>query len=118
MINQHLGEAERFLIYSMDDSGKCILVSAREAPQAGGGEQRWKELAVTLKDCRTLLVSGAGSSPTKALKTNGIEVIVIEGVIKEVVSGIFSGQDLKELMQRSQIHSGSSNCNGTGKNCG
>ena len=118
MINQHLGEAERFLIYSMDDRGKCILVSAREAPQAGGGEQRWKELAVTLKDCRTLLVSGAGSSPTKALKTNGIEVIVIEGVIKEVVSGIFSGQDLKELMQRSQIHSGSSNCNGTGKNCG
>ena len=118
MINQHLGEAERFLIYSMDDTGKCILVSARKAPQAGGGEQRWKELAVTLKDCRTLLVSGAGNSPKKVLNTHGIEVIVIEGVIKEIVSGIFSGLDLKELMHRSQLHSGSSNCSGTGKNCG
>ena len=118
MMNQHLGEAERFLIYSMDDTGKCILVSAREAPQTGGGEQRWKELAETLKDCGTLLVSGAGNSPTKVLNTHGIEGIVIEGVIKKVVSGIFSGQDLKELLHRSQIHSGSSNCNGMGKNCG
>ena len=118
MINQHLGEAERFLIYGMNDSGKCILVSAREAPHAGGGEQRWKELAETLKDCRTVLVSGVGNSPKKVLNSHGIEVVVLEGVIKEIVGGIFSGQELQELMKRSQIHTGSSNCSGTGKKCG
>ena len=118
MINQHLGEAERFLIYGMNDNGKSLLVSVREAPQAGGGEQRWKTLAETLKDCRTVLVSGVGNSPKKVLNSHGIEVVVLEGVIKEIVGGIFSGQELQELMKRSQIHTGSSNCSGTGKKCG
>ncbi|NTW64208.1 MAG: radical SAM protein [Chlorobiaceae bacterium] len=118
MINQHLGESERFLIYTMDATGKCTLVNARKAPQAGGGEQRWNELAETLSDCRTILVSGAGEAPKKVLNRHGIEVIVIEGVIKEIVVGIFSGQDLQELIRKSQIHAGSSNCRGTGKKCG
>ena len=118
MINQHLGEAERFLIFGMNETGKCILIGARKAPRAGGGEQRWKMLANTLKDCRTILVSGVGNSPQKVLNTHGIEVLVLEGVIKEVVSGIFSGQNLKELMKRNQMYSSNSSCNGTGKKCG
>ena len=118
MINQHLGEAERFLIYGMNDKGKSLLVSVRKAPQAGGGEQRWKALAETLKDCRTVLVSGVGNSPKKVLNSHGIEVVVLEGVIKEIVYGIFSGMDMQELMKRSQIHSAISHCSGTGKKCG
>ena len=118
MINQHLGEAERFLIFGMNETGKCILIGARKAPRAGGGEQRWKELAKTLKDCCTILVSGAGNSPKKVLNSHGIEVLVLEGVIKEIVSGIFSGQDLKELINRSPLYSSGSSCNGTGKKCG
>lgn len=118
LINQHLGEAERFLIYGMNDTGKYMLIDARKAPQAGGGEQRWKELADTLKDCRTVLVSGVGNSPRKVLNEHGIEVLVLEGIIKEVVCGIFSGEDMKELMKRSQIHASNSSCNGTGKKCG
>ena len=118
MINQHLGEAERFLIFGMNETGKCILIGARKAPRAGGGEQRWKELAKTLKDCCTILVSGAGNSPKKVLNSHGLEVLVLEGVIKEIVSGIFSGQDLKELINRSPLYSSGSSCNGTGKKCG
>jgi len=64
------------------------------------------------------LVSGVGNSPKKVLNSHGIEVVVLEGVIKEIVGGIFSGKDLQELMKKSQIHLVSSHCSGTGKKCG
>ena len=118
LINQHLGEADRFLIYSMDDSGECILVDSRTAPPAGGGKERWEALAATLGDCRALLVNGAGDSPKKVLNAHGIEVLVLEGVIEEAVYGIFTGQDLKHLMKSSQIHACGSSCSGTGGGCG
>ncbi len=118
LINQHLGEAERFLIYSMDDTGSCILVDSRTAPPAGGGRERWEALADTLNDCRALLVNGAGDSPKKVMTAKGIEVMVLEGVIEEAVYGIFNGQDLKHLMKSSQIHACGSSCSGTGGGCG
>jgi nitrogen fixation protein NifB len=118
LINQHLGEADRFLIYGMDDNGACILVDSRTAPPAGGGQQRWEALADSLNDCRALLVNGAGDSPTKVMKAKGIEVMVLEGVIEEAVYGIFNGQDLKHLMKSSQIHACGSSCSGTGGGCG
>ncbi len=118
LINQHLGEADRFLIYGMEDSGQCILVDSRTAPAAGGGQQRWEELADSLNDCRALLVNGAGDSPKKVMKDKGIEVMVIEGVIEEAIYGVFTGQDLKHLMKSSQIHACGSSCSGTGGGCG
>ncbi len=118
LINQHLGEAERFLVYGMDDSGECILVDSRKAPPGGGGQQRWEALADTLGDCRALLVNGAGDSPKKVLKAKGVDVLVIEGVIEEAVHGLFTGQDLKHLMKSSQIHACGSSCSGTGGGCG
>ncbi|TLU51404.1 MAG: nitrogenase cofactor biosynthesis protein NifB [Chlorobium sp.] len=119
LINQHLGEAERFLIYGLNpDTSECVLVDARTAPPSGGGQQRWEALADTLKDCRALLVNGAGDSPTKVMKSKGIDVMVLEGVIEEAVHGIFTGQDLKHLMKSSQIHACGSSCSGTGGGCG
>ncbi|NHQ60213.1 nitrogenase cofactor biosynthesis protein NifB [Chlorobium sp. BLA1] len=119
LINQHLGEADRFLIYAMDyDKNECVLVDSRTAPPTGGGQQRWEELAGILKDCRALLVNGAGGSPTKVLNEHGIEVMVLEGIIEEAVYGVFGGQDLKHLMKSSQIHACGSSCSGTGGGCG
>ena len=118
LINQHLGEADRFLIYGMNASDECMLVDARSAPPAGGGQERWEALADILKDCRALLVNGAGDSPKKVMAAKGIEVMVLEGVIEEAVYGIFNGQDLKHLMKSSQIHACGSSCSGTGGGCG
>ena len=118
LINQHLGEADRFLIYGMNASDECMLVDARSAPPAGGGQERWEALADILKDCRALLVNGAGDSPKKVMTAKGIEVMVLEGVIEEAVYGIFNGQDLKHLMKSSQIHACGSSCSGTGGGCG
>ena len=119
LINQHLGEADRFLIYGLDpQTSECVLVDERTAPPAGGGQQRWEALADTLNDCRALLVNGAGDSPTKVMKAKGIDVMVLEGIIEEAVQGIFTGQDLKHLMKSSQIHACGSSCSGTGGGCG
>ncbi|MEI8032645.1 MAG: radical SAM protein [Chlorobiaceae bacterium] len=119
LINQHLGEADRFLIYGIGpDSGKVALVDSRNAPAPGTGQKRWEALAETLSDCRALLCNGAGGSPTKVLNAGGIEVMVLEGVIEEAVNGLFEGQDLKHLMKSSQIHACGSSCSGTGGGCG
>jgi nitrogen fixation protein NifB len=119
LINQHLGEADRFLIYGMDsNSGICSLVDSRPAPLPGGGEQRWEALAGILADCRALLVNGAGDSPTKVLNKQGIEVLVMEGMIDDAVHCVFTGQDVKHLMRGSQIHACKTSCTGTGGGCG
>ena len=119
LINQHLGEADRFLIYALDKENKsCMLVDSRQAPPPGGGKERWAALAEILYDCRALLVNSAGDSPVSVLTAHGIEVLSIEGVIEEAVYGMFTGQNLKHLIKSSQIHACKSGCSGTGNGCG
>ncbi len=119
LVNQHLGEADRFLVYALDeDKRSCTLVDSRQAPPPGGGRERWEELANRLSDCRALLVNSAGDSPKGVLGARGIDVLSLEGVIEEAVFGVFTGQDLKHLMKSSQIHACKSGCTGTGNGCG
>ncbi|NTV61588.1 MAG: radical SAM protein [Chlorobiaceae bacterium] len=119
LVNQHLGEADRFLVYALDKENRsCSLVDSRIAPPQGGGKDRWESLASTLSDCRALLVNSAGDSPKTVLNARGIEVMAIEGVIEEAVYGVFTGQSLKHLMKSSQIHACKSGCSGTGNGCG
>ena len=118
LINQHLGEADYFMVYNYDEeTGISNLVESRRAPAPGGGTHRWELLAKTLSDCRAVMVSGAGNSPTQVLKKQGIEVMVLEGVIDEAVTGYFSGKDLKHLIKSSQIHACKTSCSGTGTGC-
>ena len=59
LVNQHLGEASRMLIYA-EKAGRISLVETRPAPAPGGGNQRWSDLAAILCDCRAVLVHGGG----------------------------------------------------------
>ncbi|AAM72766.1 MAG TPA: nitrogenase cofactor biosynthesis protein NifB [Chlorobaculum sp.] len=118
LINQHLGEADRFLVYALDEEKKsCTLVDSRQAPPPGGGKLRWEALAAKLSDCRAVLVNSAGDSPQSVLKASGIDVMSIEGVIEEAVYGVFTGQNLKHLMKSSQIHACKTSCGGDGNGC-
>ncbi|UWX56862.1 nitrogenase cofactor biosynthesis protein NifB [Chlorobaculum sp. MV4-Y] len=118
LINQHLGEADRFLVYALDEKKKsCTLVDSRPAPPPGGGKNRWEALAAKLSDCRAVLVNSAGNSPQSVLKASGIDVMSIEGVIEEAVYGVFTGQNLKHLMKSSQIHACKTSCSGDGNGC-
>jgi nitrogen fixation protein NifB len=115
LINQHLGEADRLLIYEKTDP-EIRLMETRETPESGLGKQRWLQMAEILKDCHSLLVSGIGESPREILEHNGIEIFVTEGLIAEELNLIFAGQKPRSVCSRK---SGcGSDCTGSGFGCG
>jgi nitrogen fixation protein NifB len=116
LVNQHLGEAEKLLVYGEKD-GRIQLIDARPTPPKGGGQQRWETLADGLSDCSTLLVSGVGRNPHKVLSAAGIEVLEIEGLIEEAVRAVFTGESLNHMVKRTLTACGSS-CSGSGMGCG
>ncbi|MBC2733364.1 MAG: radical SAM protein [Desulfobacteraceae bacterium] len=116
LVNQHLGEADRLLVYGERD-GRVQLLEARITPARGGGLQRWETMAETLSDCSTLLVGGVGANPKKVLAGAGIEVLEIEGLIDEAVRAVFTGENLNHMAKRTLTACGSS-CGGNGMGCG
>lgn len=116
LVNQHLGEAARLLIYGQKD-GRPELIETRDAPEPGSGPRRWEILAERLHDCRMLLVSGIGETPRRALSKSGLGIKVIEGVIEEAVGAIYGGTSLNHLLKRKSSSCGSG-CMGNGEGCG
>jgi nitrogen fixation protein NifB len=116
LVNQHLGEAEKLLVYT-EKEGRVEFVEARVTPARGGGMQRWEDMAASLSDCSTLLVSGVGSNPQNVLKAAGIEVLEIEGLIDEAVRAVFAGESLNHMVKRSLTACGAA-CGGNGMGCG
>ncbi len=91
LVNLHLGEAELLHIFNRTSRG-FELIGVREAPEPGGGPERWASLAEILKDCQALLVSQAGNSPREALGERGIRVIEAEGLIDQALEAVYSGR--------------------------
>jgi nitrogen fixation protein NifB len=116
LVNQHLGEAEKLMVFGEKD-GRIQLLDVRAAPAPGGGLQRWQAMADTLADCSTLLVSGVGANPRKALTASGMEVLEIEGLIEEALRAVFAGESLNHMVRRSLKACGSA-CGGNGVGCG
>lgn len=120
LVNQHLGEAARFLIFREDTSTESgyKFVEVRKAPTPGAGPVRWHDLAATLSDCRAVLVNAAGPKPKEALEGHGLEVIEMEGLIEEGLKAVFSGEPLPANLQRRFTGCGSGeSCRGTGTGC-
>jgi len=121
LVNQHLGEAARFLIYEPNpaQAETFRLVEIRPAPEEGGGEARWQQLADSLSDCRALLISAAGSSPQKILAANGLKVLEMEGLIDEGLRAVYADQPLPAAIKRRFSGCGAGvSCKGTGTGCG
>ena len=121
LVNQHLGEAERFIVYERDAEtpGSFRLKEIRPAPAPGGGDARWADLAGTLKDCRALLVNAAGPTPMKILTQHGLRVIEMEGLIDEGLRAVFADQPIPAALKRRFTSCGAGiSCKGTGTGCG
>jgi nitrogen fixation protein NifB len=116
LVNLHLGEADEFQIYAHAD-GEFVLTDTRKAPPKGCGDTRWLTLARWLGDCRAVLVSSAGPKPTDALHREGVKVIVMEGLIDEALSAIYSGREVKAPVRAFKCGKGAS-CGGDGGGCG
>jgi len=83
-VNRHLGQAGKLNIYSYKD-GICELLDVRDTPPAGGGEQRWMDMAAMLSDCSVLFVKDAGLTPLGILKASGLSVIRTEETISNAI---------------------------------
>jgi nitrogen fixation protein NifB len=121
LVNQHLGEAERFIVYEQKAGapGDFRLKEIRPAPAPGGGDARWTELAGTLKDCRALLVNAAGPMPMQILTQHGLRVIEMEGLIEEGLKAVFAGQPVPASLKRRFTGCGAGiSCKGSGTGCG
>jgi nitrogen fixation protein NifB len=116
LVNQHLGEAFQLLIYGQKE-GRIGFLEARPTPEAGGGQKRWQELADSLSDCRTLLVSGVGANPRQVLAESGVEVVACEGLIDEAVRRVFAGESLNPLAVR-KLKACGAGCGGNMMGCG
>jgi len=90
LVNQHLGVADRFLVYTHTDNG-FELLEERPAPEMGGGAERWRDLSELLSDCRAVLTAAAGKAPREALSTMGVEVFEMEGMIDDCLEAAWTG---------------------------
>ncbi|HEY3329847.1 MAG TPA: radical SAM protein [Capsulimonadaceae bacterium] len=100
LVNQHLGEAETFLIFD-DVDGKYACIERRKAPPKGGGEQRWRDMAALLSDCRAVLVSAVGSVPREILGQAGVQVLDMSGMIQDGLDVFFRKEDPRALKRHS-----------------
>ena len=116
LVNQHLGEAARLMVYRQRDDD-FEVVEIRSAPPPGGGAERWKQLADMLHDCRALLVSSAGSAPVEVLRREGVRVVMMEGLIEEGLEAVFAGHSVRAPLRREHRCGAGAGCAGDGQGC-
>lgn len=117
LVNQHLGETGKFLIYARKKEG-YKLVEERLAPPPGGGMGRWEALTRLLYDCRAVMVAEMGESPREVFKRAGISPVTMSGFIEAGLDAVYKGKTLTPLKRRAKKSCGSSGCLGTGIGCG
>lgn len=113
-MNQHLGESALLWIYGPQEEKGFRLIEKRQAPEPGGGANRWIGLAAVLRDCRTLLTSGIGGSPKTVLAEHGIQVIEMEGLIESALANVYNGV---EIRAPARIWKCGAACAGNGQGC-
>lgn len=115
LVNQHLGEATRLWIMEYDEI-EPKLVEMRYAPPTGGGDERWRELAESLEDCHTVIVSGVGRKPRWVLEHAGLRVLEVNGLVSEAIESLHRTGDVPASMKR-QFKGCGSGCQGSGVGC-
>jgi nitrogen fixation protein NifB len=118
LVNEHLGEAERFQIWGLLPAGYTML-EERTAPLPGTGIHRWLALAELLKDCRAVLVNAAGETPVQILADHDIHVIEMTGFIQAGLDVVYVGGDPNTLKGRKGgCAKSAGSCSGSGAGCG
>lgn len=91
LVNEHLGKADAFFIYEQrGDIPVCI--DKRASPRDGQGLERWRNMAKALCDCKALIVNQAGEPPIATLYSEGLKVIVADGLVEEAIAAVFEGR--------------------------
>jgi nitrogen fixation protein NifB len=117
LVNQHLGEADRFQIWGPSQVGH-VLVEERKAPERGTGIKRWYALAEILNDCRAVLVSSVGEIPAQVLTEHDIMPVEMSGFIQAALRAVYEGGDTTVFKGRRQPCGKAAGCSGAGLGCG
>lgn len=115
LVNQHLGETQELYIFEESKKG-YKLIETRKTPERGAGDFRWIELSKLLKDCRAILVGGAGESPVRILQSSGIRVIQMTGLIDSGLDTVYHGKVLRTVKKADAFKCGQS-CMGNAQGC-
>jgi nitrogen fixation protein NifB len=115
LVNQHLGEAERFQIWQKGTSG-FQLVEERATPESGGGIRRWLQMGKLLGDCRAVLVSGIGDKPREILAKTGVKPVEMNGFIEAGLAAVYEGKKVEQLKAR-KVKCAGGGCSGGGGGC-
>jgi nitrogen fixation protein NifB len=116
LVNLHLGQAPAFAVFEEAQTG-WKQVDYRQAPQTGGGDDRWLALASMLSDCGAVFVSGAGARPLQLMKAAGLPVFTVEGLIDDLLGAWRTGSSLGGYL-RQEAHACGDGCRGAGTGCG
>ncbi|MEN8258460.1 MAG: radical SAM protein [Thermodesulfobacteriota bacterium] len=117
LVNQHLGETTKFLIYGHEGEG-YRLIEERPAPIPGGGIGRWQALTRLLHDCRAVLVSDMGESPRQVFSDAGIKPVTMSGFIEVGLKAVYTGEGINTMKRRAKKSCSGGSCQGTGTGCG
>lgn len=115
LVNQHLGEADSLWIFDVS-TGRPVVIDQRKTPPPGGGNDRWRDFADTIRDCHSVLVSGVGHTPKRVLEQAGLRVVEMSGLISEGIDSMMRTGDVPSTM-RTMFRSCGSSCQGTGTGC-
>jgi nitrogen fixation protein NifB len=116
LVNMHLGEAD--FLYIFEQSAKGFkLVEQRPTPESGGGDQRWVDLARSIKDCRAILVSGVGDNPRTIMESCNVHVIEMTGLIDEGLEGIYNNRPIRSISKPEAAKCSHGGCGGNQQGC-
>ena len=115
LVNIHLGEATELYIFEQTKNG-YKNVEVRKTPPKGKGDERWLNLARTLKDCRAILISGVGENPKAMLKGCGLHIVEMTGLIDEGLEGVYNDKVIRSIAKPDAFKCGSS-CKGDAQGC-
>jgi nitrogen fixation protein NifB len=116
-VNQHLGEARILWVFGIKE-GSIQLIDKRETPSSGGGIDRWKTMAKTFHDCCAILASGFGESPMAFLEQEGIQVIAMQGLLREGIDAVLHEREIPKILKNTPGKCGvGKSCGGSGMGC-
>jgi len=89
-VNDHFGMAKRFLVYDCNDEMTLVEERPTESLTVGDPDhtfdaEKFGRIAALLKDCSKIYVTQIGEVPASKLEELGIEPVIYEGPIADIV---------------------------------
>lgn len=89
-VNEHFGQASRFLIYDLAGGTPAFVEERSTTPYSSGDkshpfdQSRFDGALAALAGCERVYCAKIGDKPTEELQKAGIEVVIYEGPIAEI----------------------------------